>query len=187
MATVHRDASYMRALLERVDWSKKTPRLTVAGLSVYTHPKMDLGAVYVSSVPARRIAIISVETWLVLEQHPDALSLFLGTVRGGATGMRFLDMNQEPWRSAQRSFARASGTDVIAGKDPIRELTEDAQRLLLHAASINGSSQSADSAQTQLLMQEIGDLSARLEAEERRMEELRGLITTATLAALGVE
>lgn len=169
-------ANHMRAALADLDWDDSKV-IYEDDWKVYIDEVVETMVAYVDADNER--IVVSQETWDILCCDVDASDQFLADMTAGGSGMRFIVVDREPFRSAVREHARQKGNHVTKGKDAITQLTEQANALVVQAASLNTA---PTSMQQQVFAVRYAQLQEQMTQLEDRMDALRGLLNLAGTA-----
>jgi hypothetical protein len=127
------------------------------------------------NVGERRIDVSAV-TWTTLSFHGPAVDRFLQDMMGGGSGMKFIVQDVGPYAAAAK--AEADSLPVPA-KDKFTDVAEQAQGLIVQAASLN---RLATSGQLEIFALRYARLCGLYTELETEMERLRGLLDLAATA-----
>lgn len=173
-------SALMRRALDNVDWAARRAVLEVQGQRVVLDPAVLYGAVLV----AGPTVVMSPQTWEVLGYNPELVVEVLAQVRGGASGLRFLTMDAGKYGEAARAAAEATGEGAVMAKDAITQAVEDANRLIVNAASLNAT---PTPLQAQIFAVQLARLNLVVAEIGARLEQLQGLVDLAATAVADVQ
>lgn len=174
-------ANHVRAALAQLDWDDHKIVYEDSDYRVYLDDALEPFTCYVEHAAKRMV--ISPDTWDVLGCDVDASDAFMADMIQGGTGMHFVVTDKDPYRRAVRKHAERTGTNVTQAKDAITELTEQANALVVQAASLNTA---PTSMQQQVFAVRYATMQVQMEALEERMNQLRGLVDLAGTAVFDV-
>lgn len=167
---------HLRDRLRRTRWAERSPVLHADGWAVY----VDVGDMPQWNAWVRRderITVISTETWLILSGHGPALVRFLTDVIGWPKeGLIYLPLDGV-YRDAAVAYSKATGTDIVRGKDALTALEERTQRLMNYAADLLESPDNALLVQT--VLGEMIVVADDLAAFEARLDRVKSMVAVA--------
>lgn len=167
---------HLRDRMMRTRWEQRRPVLHAEGWSVY----VDVGDMPTWNAWIRRdshLVVVGAETWLILSGHGPALSRFLTDVSDWPkNGLIYLPLDGV-YRAAAMTYAKATGGDVVRGKDALTALEERSQRLMNYAADL------VDKPDNELLYQtvvgEMMTVGEDLAEFEARLDRVRAMVQVA--------
>lgn len=170
-------ANHIRAALAQLDWAEEKIVYEDDDFRVYLDDALDAMTCFVDQ--DNRRMVVSQQTWDILACDVDASDAFMADMMQGGTGMHFVVTDKDPYRRAVRKHAARKGNDVTQAKDAITQLSEQANALVVQAASLNAS---PTAIQQQVFAVRYATLRTEMEALEERMDMLRGLVDLAGTA-----
>jgi hypothetical protein len=148
------------------------------GWKVYLDLALEPFMAYVDDAESRMV--VSPYTWEVLSEDLDASRQFIDDMIEGGSGMHFVVADAPPYRGAVRKHAERKGTDVSQVKDPLTQLAEQINALVVQAASLNASP-------TALQQQVFATRYATAQADFAKLEDqIDGLRAMLDLAATAI-
>lgn len=175
-------ANYDRAQMDKVDWDN-IPRtfgrtvLQAGTWKVVVTERLQRGCCYVNS--AHRVLAVHPLTWRTISFSSEAEAEFLRSMTGGASGMKFITMDAGSYGEAAR--AEAIRDAAVTDKDPLVELNQRAESLIVQASGLAGG---ASQVQMSIFMERYVELQAQLETMEDRLARARGLVELARDAVM---
>jgi hypothetical protein len=167
---------HLRDRMMRTQWSQRRPVLQAGGWSVF----VDVGDMPTWNAWIRRddlLTVVGTETWLILSGHPPALTRFLADIEGWPkNGLIYLPLDGV-YRDAALAYAKATGGDVVRGKDALTALEERANRLLNYAADLV--ERPDDELLSQTVIAEMTMVGEDLTDFEARLDRVRQIVAVA--------